>query len=516
MGNVGLARRLIAELRAYGVEELCVCAGSRNSPLLYVLGQSDLRLYSFFDERSAAFFALGRIKLTAKPVAVVTTSGTAVAELLAATIEAYYSALPLILITADRPARFRGTGAPQSIEQVGIFGPYAETELETWSGTKPLHINVEFDEPLIDESPSPSVSLCLCGECQHAMHHKAPPLARGHEQSFDARSYSPQRHRDTEGDGAVNLPHGARPLVILGALPATHRPDVKRFAQALNAPVYAEALSGLREDPDLPLITSGERMLPRGNFDSVVRIGNVPTLRYWRDLETSDVPIVHYTDLPFAGMTRGEVRPVDALPECVEPVATDAAFFAEDRAMAARVEALLDAEPHSELAMFRALSRGLPDGTRIYLGNSLPIREWDLAATRDRRFEYEANRGANGIDGQLSTFFGQCDPARENVCIVGDLTALYDLNAPWIVRQLDPNLRWRIVVINNGGGRIFSRVGSLRNVDRAMRERIIENVHGVRFHSWAAMWNIQDRITELLPDEEASRRVWERYDALWA
>jgi 2-succinyl-5-enolpyruvyl-6-hydroxy-3-cyclohexene-1-carboxylate synthase len=505
MGNVQLARRLIAELRAHGVEELCVCAGSRNSPLLYVLGQSDLRLYSFFDERSAAFFALGRIKLTAKPVAVVTTSGTAVAELLPATIEAYYSALPLILVTADRPARFRGTGAPQSIEQVGIFGVYAETALETWTRTKPLHLNVEFDEPLIEQSPSPSVSLCLCGESPRAFNHGEPP------------GDSPQRHRGTEGDGDVNLPRGARPLVILGGLSANHRPKVKRFVQALHAPVYAEALSGLREDPDLSLITSGERMLPRGNFDSVVRIGNVPTVRYWRDLETSDVPVIHFSDLPFAGMTRGAMHTIDELPERVEPVARDDAFFEEDRAQAERLSALLLAEGESELAIFRQLSRELADGARIYLGNSLPIREWDLAATRrPRGYEHEANRGANGIDGQLSTFFGQCDPARENVCIVGDLTALYDLNAPWIVPQLDPALRWRIVVINNGGGRIFSRVSSLRNVDRAMRERIIENVHGVHFASWADMWKIADRVTELVPDEEASRRVWERYDALWA
>ena len=101
------------------------------------------------DERSAAFFAIGRIKLHGAPVVVVTTSGTAVAELLPATIEAYYSGLPLVLLTADRPARFRGTGAPQSIEQVEIFGAYAETSLSMWTGMRPLHLNIEFDEPLL-------------------------------------------------------------------------------------------------------------------------------------------------------------------------------------------------------------------------------------------------------------------------------------------------------------------------------------------------------------------------------
>jgi len=163
MGNLDLARRLIDDVRAAGAHEFCVCAGSRNSPLLAVLGGGQailpvrtgkiacppLRLFSFVDERSAAFFALGRVKLHGQPVAVVTTSGTAVAEMLPAAIEAYYSGIPLILISADRPARFRGTGAPQSIEQLGLFGVYAETSLDSWTRTKPLHLNVEFDEPLL-------------------------------------------------------------------------------------------------------------------------------------------------------------------------------------------------------------------------------------------------------------------------------------------------------------------------------------------------------------------------------
>ena len=148
MTNLERARRLIAEVRELGASDFCVCAGSRNSPLIAVLEEN---LFSFVDERSAAFFALGRIKATARPAAVVTTSGTAVAELLPAVVEAHYSGLPLVLITADRPARYRGTGAPQAIEQEGIFGPYAATSSAGWNRRTPLHLNIEFDEPLIDE-----------------------------------------------------------------------------------------------------------------------------------------------------------------------------------------------------------------------------------------------------------------------------------------------------------------------------------------------------------------------------
>jgi 2-succinyl-5-enolpyruvyl-6-hydroxy-3-cyclohexene-1-carboxylate synthase len=150
--NIARARALIETVRSEGVTTFSVCAGSRNSPLLAVLGgSSGVEVLSFVDERSAAFFAIGRSKRDGRPAAVVTTSGTAVAELLPATIEAYYASIPLVLITADRPARYRGTGAPQCIEQDGIFGLYAATTLDRWSRRAPLHLNVEFDEPLIDE-----------------------------------------------------------------------------------------------------------------------------------------------------------------------------------------------------------------------------------------------------------------------------------------------------------------------------------------------------------------------------
>lgn len=495
MGNVARARQLIADLRAAGVTDACVCAGSRNGPLLAAVGTTPgLAVYSFVDERSATFFALGRAKLQQRPVAVITTSGTAVAEMLPAAIEAYYSGVPLVLVSADRPARFRRTGAPQCIDQEALFGPYADTSIDEWRRDRPLHLNLEFDEPLID--------------AEEVAAEETPPAVRSSEPGLAV----PQPRR------AVEIPY-PRPLVILGGVDAKSRERVREFCLALGAPVYAEPLSGLREDPALAhlTITSGERMLARGGFDGVVRIGNVPTLRFWRDLEESrrDLPVTHFSSLPFPGMTRGEVFPLDALPQ---PAARerDEGFFARDREQAAKLAAVLDDEPESELAMLRALSRSLPERTRLYLGNSLPIREWDLVASREsRHVEVQANRGANGIDGQLSTFFGQCDAEADNVCVVGDLTAIYDLNAPWIVPQLG-DVRFRIVIVNNGGGRIFSRVASMRALGEPLRERLAENAHTVRFDHWSAMWGIEDRVTELRPDPEASRRAWARYDDLWA
>ena len=152
MSNMSTARALLDEVRGAGVTTFCVCAGSRNSPLIAALSvMKDVEVLSFVDERSAAFFAGGRSRRDDRPAAVVTTSGTAVAELMPAAVEAYYALVPLILITADRPSRYRGTGAPQCIDQEGIFGVYAATTMERWNRRAPLHLNVEFDEPLIDE-----------------------------------------------------------------------------------------------------------------------------------------------------------------------------------------------------------------------------------------------------------------------------------------------------------------------------------------------------------------------------
>ena len=288
-------------------------------------------------------------------------------------------------------------------------------------------------------------------------------------------------------------------LVLIGGLPASRRGEVRDFALRLGAPVYAEPLSGLREDAALrDLLVMNERSL--GAARTVLRIGNVPTLRYWRDLDEKhrDVEVIHVTDLPFTGLPRGEIlRELPPAPCALPPAPFD---FTRDREQYRQREALLDSEPQSEQAIIREISRTLPLHSRVYLGNSLPIREWDLAATReDHGYEIGANRGANGIDGQLSTFFGWCKPGAHNVAIVGDLTAIYDLNAPWIVPQLDAEAH--VIIINNGGGRIFERVASLRRLDK----RLIINEHAIRFDAWAAMFGID--VDERRPDLEATRRV---------
>src|SRR5258708_3759980 len=326
MTNIAAARELIALVRALGVDDFCACAGSRNSQCVAMRGE-ERTVFSCVEERSAAFFGLGRIKLRGRPVAVVTTSGTAVAELLPATIEAHYSGLPLVLITADRPARYHGTGAPQSIEQSQIFGVYAVTDPATWCGTRPLHLNIEFDEPLIDDD-LPGIDIA-----QHG--------SRGIPDQIAAAHGARRGRQDPFTFGGPD----DKPVVLIGGLSPRDPGRGRDFALRLQAPVYAEPLSGLREDPGLErLLLRNERMLARGGFQRVIRIGGVPTVRFWRDLDEKlrDVHLISFSRLPFAGLSRGGLWPLEDLPHEIVPCVRDESLFELDCSFSAQLTRILD------------------------------------------------------------------------------------------------------------------------------------------------------------------------------
>jgi 2-succinyl-5-enolpyruvyl-6-hydroxy-3-cyclohexene-1-carboxylate synthase len=219
--------------------------------------------------------------------------------------------------------------------------------------------------------------------------------------------------------------------------------------------------------------------------DSVLRIGGVPTTRFWRDLEDKyfSIPVFSIGYNHFSGLSRTVPHFEDLEDLDQMDIPTHNSFTQQlgnlDQEQALRIDALLDKYPLSEPALFRKLSRHLKNQS-VYLGNSLPVRDWDLASDlRSAPHRVAANRGANGIDGQLSTFLGWSRPENENWCLVGDLTALYDLPSLWVTQQLHTG-PLRIVVVNNSGGMIFKR----------MFERdIFLNRHNIKFDHWAKMWS---------------------------
>lgn len=518
MTNMKLSAEVINALLKAGVKEFCICAGARNSPLIETFYKNPfIKIYHFFEERSAAFFALGRIASTRRPVAVVTTSGTACAEILPAAVEATYSSLPLIIVSADRPKTYRGTGSPQTIEQIGIFSYYIEAcfdldaenthiSLRGLSWRKPIHLNLCFTEPLIDQEAIELFS----------------PLT-------EERVKFPESFPLNMVDEIQKFCSEYKPVVILSTLPEKSKIPVITFLKMLKAPIYAEGISGIKNYHELKelMIQSGEMMvnylLDSKICTAVLRIGGVPTCRAWRDLEDKrkDLPVLsmgfnhftglsrevtHYTDID--DLSRVKVTPININP---------AAFQDKDKKNRQELVLLFNKYPKAEPSLIYRLSK-LMQNKRVYLGNSLPVRMWDLAAD-ETVFPKNivGNRGANGIDGQISTFLGWSKAEDENWAIVGDLTALYDLSSLWITEQLESK-NINIVVINNKGGMIFKRI---------FNKNIFLNRHKVGFENWAEMWNwkfqkwteiperVDDdgpRIIEVNPEEQQTDQFWNEWD----
>ncbi len=518
--NIELATEIIKKLNDLGVVDFLVCAGARNAPLVKVLSQADgVNVQHFYDERAAGFYALGRARRRNRPVAVLTTSGTAVAELLPATIEAHYSNVPLVLVTADRPRHYRGSGAPQTIEQVGLFSVYVENvfdvakqiDVEPIVIAGPTHINVCFDEPLID-APVSKLSLS--------------------EKLFSRQL----TRRRSSAEVEVFFNKVKRPLVVLGAVHEAVRGRVLEFLTTLAAPIYAEAQSGLRECPELADFTlrAGEGALSaemvRENFDGLLRIGSVPTLRLWRDLDLSlaALPVLSVSDIEFTGLARDQQVAISysdffensSVAELKGQPRAANAVLAADHRRRAQLEGLFEELPVAEPSLFRTLSNEIAIKDLVFVGNSLPIREWDLAANPGHTHErVYANRGANGIDGLLATFLGLSDVEQTNWLLLGDLSALYDLNA---LSLADPKQKIRIVVINNSGGHIFERM---------FNDKAFLNAHNWRFQKWAEMFGFeylciegdkrpaadclcvdaQHAVIEIRPEPQQTKEFWRRY-----
>ena len=503
-------------LRA-GVGEFVVCGGARNAAMIEVLARAEaagnVRMWRHFEERSAGFFALGRTLETGRPCAVVTTSGTAAAELLPAVIEAHYQARPLAAITADRPAAFRGTGAPQAIEQPGLFGVYAwQGDFSTWDGKRPIHLNVECEESFL--TGDEDFSRKTCGPFVPA------------KDRLDVAQLARWLRED--------LYRGI--VVLIGGLEPDEQEDVFHFCRDYGVPLVADATSGLREALQTLAIHDADRILKARPPGKILRLGEVPSGRFWRDLEElPDVAVwsVCRNGLPGLArachVTRGPLERV--IPALGDIEAADDALdlLAGASGRAARADELLECYPDSEPALMRVVSHYASIGGGVFLGNSLPLREWNLFAQWARPVPtVRASRGANGIDGQLSTWLGWTADVSETWAVVGDLTALYDLAAPFVLGQVNRDGRV-LAVINNGGGKIFERLPRLKT----MSPRAVEcmtHPHTADLAGLALLWGMDhlrvrraddfDRfepggkpiLLEILPDPEQTARFWADWD----
>ena len=506
LANVGAALTLLRALRRGGMDHVVLCPGSRSAPLAVaaaLLEPGGLRLHTAIDERSAAFFALGLGRGSGQPAAVITTSGTAVANLLPAAVEADFGCLPLLLLTADRPAELKGCGANQSVNQeaflacscrwLGSGAPeglsaMAPRELEALAaaalaaaqgdgagrGAGAVHLNLPFAEPLHaggGELTQLAATLSRQPPDAGAMAQLGRPPAPARFATADAATLDPDR-----AGVVVAGPWRGSP----GAWPA-HVEALRRWQRRSGWPVLADALSGLRGLPGLDAVNAYDLILAEGCSSAaapgglqVLRLGPLPaSRRLQRWLAAQDGPQVLVSE--------GDGRPLDPLrlvraqcgaglaawlagqPQDIsagEPAGETLAQAERWRRAETAVQALLKqelADENGEPALARRLSRLLPAGLPVLLANSSPVRDWEsFAHPGAPPRPMHGFRGASGIDGTLSSACGLAEALGELVLVSGDLALLHDANG-WLWRS---QLRGRltIVLIDNGGGGIFEQL----------------------------------------------------------
>ncbi|SIS44019.1 2-succinyl-5-enolpyruvyl-6-hydroxy-3-cyclohexene-1-carboxylic-acid synthase [Salimicrobium flavidum] len=472
----------IDQLALSGVSHAVISPGSRSTPLAVTAAESeDITHWVQLDERSAGFFAVGLAKEKQEPVALICTSGTAAANYYPAVIEAYYSRVPLILLTADRPHELRDVGAPQAIDQIDMYGNYTkwfhdmmipEADREIYARRQaarsvsealssqpgPVQLNFPLREPLMPD-------FTLSGLWRNET--TFPPFTRGRRTlDEDQLEYYAKLLRNKE-----------KGLIVCG--PQTD-PElagwIGKLAESLDAPVFADPLSQLRgwgSSKDA-IITHYDSLLRSDSFnellreaDYVLRFGAMPVskayLKWVRRADDTEMFIVDH-DVSYRDPSGipGEFIWTDPVSFCKELIpyveAPDTSWKNELKLFdetAAEImfekgeETLYEGDAVHELASL------LEKDSILFVGNSMPIRDVDtFFPVTGNDLSIFANRGANGIDGVTSTAAGLAASGRKVTLLTGDVSFFHDMNGLLAVKQYELDLT--VIVINNNGGGIFS------------------------------------------------------------
>jgi len=497
----------VDELQRAGVRNVVVCPGSRSTPLAMAFAaQPGMRIWMQVDERSAAYFGLGMAKRLCQPVALLCTSGTAAANFMPAVVEAKLTHVPLLVLTADRPHELRDNGAPQSIDQNRLYGTYVKWFVEVAlpeatnvalryirtiavraaasvhaNPAGPVHLNFPFREPL---TPEPISGQSL------------PPVAQrdlvawqgrpGNAPFVEVREAPPGVPAATTMGYLMDIVRGARRgLIIVGPNDdlALVEPIV-RLARRLGYPILADPLSQLRcgDHEQVMVLSSYDAFLRIDSFiesaqpELILRFGAMPTskplLLYLKRYASCPLVIIdghggweEPTQLAselFHANTAALCQALLDQSEEIQPSVSQAWLTtwqdADKLTRQTLQHAVQDFNELFEGRVFIELAGLLPDGTTLYTGNSMPVRDLDTFFwCSEHRIRIMGNRGASGIDGVVSSALGAsagAGPNEPTVLVLGDLSFFHDLNGLLAARLYQLDLI--IVLINNDGGGIFS------------------------------------------------------------
>jgi len=500
------AKIFIDQLADLGVKNACISPGSRSTPLTYTLSKNrKIKSFVHVDERSSAFFALGLAKATGFPVIVITTSGTAVAELYPAIIEAYQQRVPLIVCTADRPSELIGTGANQTINQHNIFKNHirwfrdlglpsiSETGLHhlqriainsfhisLYKDKGPVHLNFPFRKPLEPFSYTDEVNKGIF---------KIKPQ-RGFKNKMEL---SKQLAKISE-KLLEKIIATERGIIITG--PMDYDSDlvrkVKQLSSLLKYPIVADGLSQFRFGTsvnDKNILSNFNSIVQSDNFlknhdpDIIIQLGRTPTSSAIENFfvrTNADRYLVNSFGDNFDPARNAQVvlafspnyfcddLQAQLLKKKFKRQETDWLkdfIKADEICKNIKTKVIKKSKELNELSIITEIFNYLPSGSNIFIGNSLPVRDLDnFLSNNSKRFTIYFNRGASGIDGVTSTALGIATRNKPTILITGDLSFLHDLNA--LTVAIKYSIPITIIVINNNGGGIFQSLPIAQKVKR--------------------------------------------------
>jgi len=513
-GSHQLIAAFVDELARCGMTDACTSPGSRSTPLVLALARNPrLRSHSHIDERASAFFALGAAKASGRPVAIACTSGTAAANFAPAVIEASEARVPLIVLTADRPPELRGIGAGQTIDQLKLYGDAVRWFFEvgnhelteqsvawvralacrayaTAGGARPgpVHLNWPLREPLV-----PPAEL------------GPPPGGRADGSPWLRVERAPSAPVEL----AAHVPAGARGVIVAGRDDAGLAPQIPALARAAGYPLLADPLSGARRGEaaiaHYEALLRDERFAREHEPEVVLRVGDLPTskpLRAWLaglagarqvlvDPEAAWQDPASVVELSLRADPRAVVAPPPTEPTWLE------AWRAADAQAARAIEQALSAEL-SEPNVARALGQQLPADATVFVAASMPVRdlEWFWPVREDSP-RVLSNRGANGIDGTLSSALGAAAVSGGPViALIGDVAFAHDLGGLLAAARL--RIPMTVVLINNGGSAVFDYLPI--SGERDVYERHVATPTGLDFAAAATLCGFEHRHARTLAE----------------
>lgn len=501
-GSTACARVVVEELIGYGVRDVVLAPGSRNAPLAYELFEADkiglLRLHVRIDERSAAFTALGLAKASVTPVPVITTSGTAAGNLHPAVMEAWHSRVPLIVITADRPATMINTGSNQTTRQQGLFAGHVRAEVQLSSDDQsprawrfqlnralvaaaglrtmisgPVHVNIGFSEPLVPE-----------------------PVAAIEEDYREVTT-------SVSDVPVTTLPPGPQTVIMAGDLPPEDGLAVARLAERAAVPLLAEPSSNARGGGTA--ISSYRLLLQSSLVDDIERVivvGHTTLSRpVTRLLQRQDIELIIVDAAPEWNDPTMNADRVIAAFDLIDGTGGEwlARWQQADRNIRPLITEVINSDTMiTGPALAELLWQSLGTDDLLFVGSSNPIRDVDLAGWSATPPVTYANRGLAGIDGSVSTAIGLSLAADQPAhALLGDLTFLHDSNG-LIIGAAEPQPRIRIVVADDDGGSIFATLEQGHPAQMRAFERLFGTPHGTDLSGLAAAVSARyTRVTEL-------------------